>query len=146
MFFFYMTCVCSWYNTHSDWLVLGQCSFILSKGWLWTCKNQAKTHIIKNLRYKPRIVRSLWKNLKLLPCRIDQVIAAVRMSLLAWFDHLALKECFSHKDVQFKTCCRPVKTSCQAIHVSLLCHRFNHCIKEQKGSVAGHHLKEQHRK
>jgi len=35
---------------------------------------------------------------------------AVKTLLLAWFD--CLEESFSHKEVQFKKLCLPVKTSC----------------------------------
>ena len=37
-----MTCVCSRYNAHSDWLILGHYSPIKPRGQLRVCKNQVK--------------------------------------------------------------------------------------------------------
>lgn len=39
-----MACICSWYNVHSDWLILGQYSPLISMGQLQAHKTKAKRH------------------------------------------------------------------------------------------------------
>ena len=78
--YYYMTWVCSRSNACSDWLILGHYSPVMPTGRLRACKSQAKSHIINNLLTSN--VRSLRKNLKPRPCRIDLAIArSIRQSL-----------------------------------------------------------------
>ena len=67
---YYMACVCSRYNTHSDWLIMGHYSPVMPMGRLWACKSKAKCHIINNLLTLN--VQSLQENLKPPPCYIDR--------------------------------------------------------------------------
>jgi len=70
--YYYMDCVCSRNNGHSDWLILGHYSPVMPTSRLWVYKIKAKSHTINNLLTSN--VQSLWENLKCQPCRIDLVI------------------------------------------------------------------------
>ena len=62
-----MACVCSRYNAHSDWLILGRYSPVMPTGRLRACKAKANTHITNNLSTS---------NVRFLrPCRNDLALA-----------------------------------------------------------------------
>lgn len=42
---YYMACVCSRYNVHSDWLTLGRYSLVMPMSQLWVCKDKAKSYM-----------------------------------------------------------------------------------------------------
>ena len=65
IYFYYLTCVDSQYNAHSDWLILRHHSHVMTVGQLWTSKNQAKSHMIYYLLTSN--VQPLQKNLKTQP-------------------------------------------------------------------------------
>ena len=44
-----MACICSQYNAHSLWLILGHYFPIMLLGQLWACTNMTKSHIINNI-------------------------------------------------------------------------------------------------
>jgi len=66
---YYMACVCSLYNAHSDWRTLGHYSPVMPTGRLWACIDKANSHIINNLLTGN--IQSLRENLKPHPCHID---------------------------------------------------------------------------
>ena len=46
---YYMACVCSLYNGHADWLILGHYSLVMSTGLLRTGKTKAKIRKSNNV-------------------------------------------------------------------------------------------------
>jgi len=64
-----MACVC---NACSVWQTVGHFSPLIPMGRLWACKDEAKSHIIKNLLSSN--VQSLRENRKPRPCRINLAI------------------------------------------------------------------------
>ena len=69
----FTACSCSRYNVLSDWLIVGHYSLVMPVGWLWACKNKAKSHMINNLLTSN--ARFLWENLKTQPSHIELTLS-----------------------------------------------------------------------
>ena len=86
---YYVACVCSQYNVHSDWLILGHYSPAMPMSQLQACKSKARSHTINNLLTSN--VQSLKENFKSWPC-IDLTI-----DWSIWQGGLSLR--FPYKDL-----------------------------------------------